>query len=253
MRSVFLAVLVAVIAVGLMACEQEEEEAATATPSPAATATATPEATPSPQATPTPEATATPEATPSPEPTPTPETTPTPEPTPTPETTPTPAGPGTTFGDGTHVVGTDIAPGTYRNSSSSGGCYWERLSGFGGSMDEVIANEFTTIRQLVTIKETDVGFSAEDCGRWTQDLSTITDSPTDPFGDGMYIVGVDIEPGTWRTEGSSGCYWERLSGFGHEFDDIIANEYADTQQIVTISPDDAGFESSDCGTWSKVQ
>jgi hypothetical protein len=120
-------------------------------------------------------------------------------------------------------------------------------------MEEVIANEFTTNRQLVTINETDAGFSSEGCGVWTQDLSPITASPTAPFGDGMYIVGVDIEPGTWRNDGSSGCYWARLSGFSHEVNNIIANQYADTQQIVTIGQGDAGFESSGCGTWTKIQ
>ena len=182
----------------------------------------------------------------------TPTLTPTLTPPPTPTPIPTPAGPATTFGDGVHVVGTDIAPGTYRNSSSSGGCYWERLSGFGGTFDEIIANEFAEHQQLVTIEETDVGFSSEDCGTWTQDLSPITSSPTAPFGDGMYIVGVDIAPGTWRNDGSSGCYWARLSGFSHEFADIIANEYSDDQQMVTISSGDVGFESDDCGMWSKT-
>ena len=177
---------------------------------------------------------------------------PSPSPTRTPTPIPTPAGLATTFGDGVHVVGTDIAPGTYRNSSSSGGCYWERLSGFGGTLDEIIANEFAEHRQLVTIEGTDVGFSSEDCGTWTQDLSRITGSPTAPFGDGMYIVGVDIAPGTWQNDGSSGCYWARLSGFSHESADIIANEYSDDQQTVTISSGDVGFESDDCGTWSKT-
>lgn len=183
-------------------------------------------------------------------PTPALSVTPTPMPTATP--TPTPAGPATTFGDGTHVVGTDIAPGTYRNSSSSAGCYWERLSGFGGTFDEIIANEFAEYRQLVTIEETDVGFSSEDCGTWTQDLSPITSSPTASFGDGMYLVGVDIAPGTWRNDGSSGCYWARLSGFSHQFADIIANEYSDSQQTVTISSSDVGFESDDCDTWQRL-
>ena len=185
-------------------------------------------------------------------PTPAPSSSPTPTPTGTLTPTPTPAGPATTFGDGIHVVGTDIAPGTYRNSSSSAGCYWERLSGFGGTFGEIIANEFAAYRQVVTIEETDVGFSSEDCGTWTQDLSPITSSPTAPFGDGMYLVGVDIAPGTWRNAGSSGCYWARLSGFSHEFADIIANEYSDSQQTVTISSSDVGFESDDCGTWQRL-
>jgi hypothetical protein len=166
---------------------------------------------------------------------------------------PTPAGPAATFGDGTHIVGTDIAAGTYRNSSSSGYCYWERLSGFGGSFDEIIANGLATYRQVVTIKETDAGFSSTDCGTWSQDLSPITESATAPFGDGMYLVGVDIAPGTWRSEGSSSCYWERLSGFGGDPGEIIANGLSDDPQIVTIGASDAGFESTDCGMWSKSQ
>lgn len=200
-----------------------------------------------------PGATATVEAEPTEEPTeapePTPEPTPSPQPTPTPE--PTPAGPATTFGDGTFVVGEDIVPGTYANAGASG-CYWERMSGFGGTLDETIANEFTDFRQLVTIRETDIGFTSDGCGTWSQDLSPVTSSPTDPFGDGMYQVGVDIAPGTWRNDGSPGCYWERLSGFSHELDDVITNEFAETQQIVTIDATDVGFSSSDCGVWTKI-
>jgi len=150
-------------------------------------------------------------------------------------------------------VGTDIAPGTYRNSSSSGGCYWERLSGFGGSFDEIIANGLATYRQVVTIKEMDTGFSSTDCGTWSQDLSPVTESPTTPFSDGMYLVSVDIEPGTWRNDGSTNCYWARLSGFTGDFEEIIANGLSDDPQIVTISASDAGFESNDCGMWSKTQ
>lgn len=176
---------------------------------------------------------------------------PTPTPTPVPPS-PTPAGPTTAFGGGTYAVGTQIAAGTYRNSGSSGGCYWERLSGFGGTFDEIIANNFTYDRQVVTINPSDAGFSSEGCGTWTQDLSPITQSPTAPFGGGIYIVGTDIAPGTWQNDGTSGCYWARLSGFGGTFDEIIANSFSDTQQIVTISPSDAGFESTSCGTWTKI-
>lgn len=89
-------------------------------------------------------------------------------PTDVPEPTEVPAGPATTFGDGVHLVGVDIAPGTYRNDDSSGGCYWERLSGFGGEgIDDIIANEFTDAISIVTISPGDVGFSSSDCGIWT--------------------------------------------------------------------------------------
>ena len=60
-------------------------------------------------------------------------------------------------------------------------------------------------------------------------------------GDRTYIVGLDIAPGTYVTAGAPGCYWERLSGLGGTFGEIITNGSSDGQQYVTISPSDAGF------------
>jgi len=78
------------------------------------------------------------------------------------------------IGDGTHVVGTGIQPGTYQNSDSSAGCYWERLSGFGGTVEEIIANGFTYGPAVVTVSPTDAGFTSARCGFWTQ----VANAPT---------------------------------------------------------------------------
>ena len=66
-------------------------------------------------------------------------------------------------------------------------------------------------------------------------------------------VDMDIAPGTWRSSGNGGCYWERLRGFSGEFADIIANDNVSESTVVTISPEDAGFSSTRCGTWTKIQ
>lgn len=230
-------------------------ESVTPTPAPtrtrAATASPTLGTTPAPTRTRTPTASPTLGTTPTPLPMEAPTPVPTSSPAPTPQ--PTQPGPATSFGGGVYIVGSDIAPGTYRNSSSAGGCYWERLSGFGGSLDEVIANSFADYLQVVTIASSDAGFSSQGCGTWSQDLRPITSSQTAPFGDGVYIVGTDIAPGTWRTEGAEGCYWERKSGFSGEFSDIIANDFSSGPQLVTIQPSDRGFESNGCGTWMLAQ
>lgn len=176
-----------------------------------------------------------------------PTTRPTPR-TPTPSPTPTPTY--AHFGDGTFQVGKDIQPGTYRTRVGSSGCYFARLSGFGGTLDEIIANDNTDDPTVVTIAATDKGFQSERCGTWTQDISQITQSKT-TFGDGIYIVGTDITPGTYRNTGSEGCYYARLSGFGHTFDNIITNNNTDTQAIVTIKATDKGFQATRCGTWTK--
>ena len=190
---------------------------------------------------------------------------PTPKPTatkirPTPAATrppPTPPAPtlepsrATSFGDGTWVVGTDILHGTYRSSKTGSNCYWERLRGFGGGLDDIIANQLTSERSVVEISSTDAGFSTENCGNWQKATTRITASPTSPFGDGTFIVGLDIAPGTWRSSGGDSCYWARLSGFSEETKHIKANDIGGVNSIVTIVRTDKGFSSSNCGTWTK--
>ncbi len=88
-----------------------------------------------------------------------------PTPTPVPAPTPTPTGPSTTFADGIHAVGVDIAAGTYRNSGREG-CYWARLSGFSGELDEIITNGLGDGQIIVQISPNDEGFESTRCGTW---------------------------------------------------------------------------------------
>ncbi|MDQ0605278.1 hypothetical protein QF037_009623 [Streptomyces canus] len=76
-------------------------------------------------------------------------------------------------------------------------------------------------------------------------------------GDGTYVVGEDIKPGTYRTDGPddsvvSNCYWARLSGTSGEFDEIIANSNTAGPATVTISASDAAFQTTGCKTWKKT-
>lgn len=175
--------------------------------------------------------------------------TPTTRPKPTPSPTATPR-PYAHFGDGTFEVGKDIQPGMYRTREASPGCYFARLKGFSGAVDDIIANGNTDAPTVITIASSDKGFQSTNCGTWTQDLSAITNSKTS-FDDGIYIVGTDMQPGTYKSSGQSGCYFARLNGFGGTVDDIIANSNTDTAAIVTIAPGDKGFQSTRCGTWTK--
>ena len=88
---------------------------------------------------------------------------------------------------------------------------------------------------------------------WTLDNHPLTTSPTSRFGDGTYKVGRDVSAGRWRNSDSSGdCYWQRLSGFGGTFDEIIANGLSTSIQTVDIAAGDLGFSAEDCGTWTKI-
>jgi chitodextrinase len=158
-----------------------------------------------------------------------------------------------TFGDGVWSVPDEVPVGTYRNSDSADGCYWARLSGFGGELDDVIMNELTYQIDVVTVKPGDAGFESWLCGVWSNDLSPRTVSPTASFGAGTYLVGSEVAPGTWRnSDSSAGCYWERLSDFSGDLGTITANGFTASIATVTITPDDVGFGSAGCGIWSRI-
>ncbi len=153
-----------------------------------------------------------------------------------------------TFIDGSQIVGKDVEPGTYRTRAGTGNCRWTRRSGFAGDAADVLATGTAGGPAIVTIRSTDKGFESAGCGLWTSDLSTITGSPTAPFGDGDYMVGTDIAPGTWKAQDAKGCYWARVKDFTGEPADTIGN--ANGSGIVTIQKSDKGFVSSGCGSWT---
>src|SRR5438067_8826142 len=74
------------------------------------------------------------------------------------------------FGSGTKIVGTDIKPGTYRTRHGSGGCYFARLHGFSGGIDDIVANGNADDPVVVAIAASDKGFQSERCDEWTADL-----------------------------------------------------------------------------------
>jgi hypothetical protein len=171
-----------------------------------------------------------------------------------PPTTPAPTLPG--FDEGILLVGSDIQPGTYVAvvPDSSFNCYWARLSDVSGSFEGIIANDNTNpgAQALVSIAPTDVAFESNGCGRWTAFFPPA--QPLATFGDGTWAVGAQVPAGRWRSSGPEpgdfNCYWQRSSGFGGTFDEIIANDNQQGPTIVDISPSDVGFTSKGCGTWT---
>ncbi|MCO1575049.1 hypothetical protein M8C13_04650 [Crossiella sp. SN42] len=73
-------------------------------------------------------------------------------------------------------------------------------------------------------------------------------------GDGLYLVGQDIEPGTYRTAGATqgrpdGCYWARRRDTSGETSGIVANGYGRGPATVTIAKGDKAFEVRGCQRW----
>jgi hypothetical protein len=183
-----------------------------------------------------------------------------PEPEPPPAPAPEPVG----FAAGIWQVGAEIPAGTYVTTAPGGGafdsCYWARLSGFSGDLEEIVANGNLNAgaRGRVTISDTDAGVELSGGCRWVGVAEAEPAEINDEVGEGVWAVGDEIPPGTYVTDAPAGsvldsCYWARLSGFTGELDDIIANGNLDagTRGRIDVSSSDAGIELTGECVWSR--
>ena len=173
----------------------------------------------------------------------------TPRPTAIDTSTPTPS-PKLGFGPGTFQVNIDIQPGIYVGKAGTGlldSCYWERLSGVSGEFSDLIANGNAIGQFYIEVLSTDkyfkIGCDITPLNEWAEPTGTLSE-----IGPGMYLVGREIVPGTYRGEAGTGvldsCYWERLSGVSGEFSDIIANDNAIGSYFVSIEDSDFALYTS---------
>jgi hypothetical protein len=84
------------------------------------------------------------------------------------------------------------------------------------------------------------------------------------FGDGVWLIGYQIPPGTYRTEPpSAGCYWARVAE-SSDLTRLNARSTAATDagawsagiksptEVVWIQDTDAAFETVGCGIWRRL-
>jgi len=65
-------------------------------------------------------------------------------------------------------------------------------------------------------------------------------------GNGFYLVGVDIEPGVWRSTGTAeDCYWETTTKTG----DLIQNHFGMSGGTAYIPASAFQVRFEDCGMW----
>ncbi|WP_395360980.1 hypothetical protein ACHGLA_14680 [Streptomyces sp. YH02] len=160
-------------------------------------------------------------------------------------------------GDGDFEVGSDVKPGLYRSTGNEdAGCYWERAKNASADTDAILANDNVTGTSYVEIKASDKLFKSSGCGTWEAVDAKAKGTPgTTLKGDGgMFKVGVDIAPGTYKSTGNKDaeCYWERSKDASHGTDSILANDNATGTAIVKVSASDGYFKSSGCGDWAKT-
>lgn len=146
--------------------------------------------------------------------------------------------------EGTHLIGIDIEPGIYVGLAGDdilSSCYWERLNGLSGEFDDLIANDNSEGLYYVEILPSDKAFKTA-CEMLPIDVVPAPEAFLKVLTAGTYLVGRDIEAGTYRGEAGDdfleSCYWERQSCVLGEFDCVIANENATGQFFVEVLPSD---------------
>ncbi|MBU2662743.1 hypothetical protein KOI35_04410 [Actinoplanes bogorensis] len=157
-------------------------------------------------------------------------------------------------GAGTFLVGKDFNAGVYR-SPGNDSCYWQRATNASGSMSSIIANDIGGGQRLVYVKPTDKVFKTSGCQPWTRVTTaamTAKSKKTTIPGNGVFFVGADFVPGTYRSTGNTDfCYWERSRSADGASASTIANEFAQGQLVVTITPGGL-FQTSGCKPWTRV-
>ncbi|AOW94183.1 hypothetical protein BFN03_19885 [Rhodococcus sp. WMMA185] len=150
------------------------------------------------------------------------------------------------------VVGEAI-PGSYRTAGPTGGktCDWTRTD-----TDANIVERGTTLDSTtVTIEPTDGGFTTTNCAPWNPvNLGTAdSDAPKIPGYNFTGAVGVDLQPGSYLSNGSSdgkkSCLWSRQDGSGVTFN---SGTTITDPVTVTIEPTDGRFQSLGCGDWTPL-
>lgn len=74
-------------------------------------------------------------------------------------------------------------------------------------------------------------------------------------GDGSWLIGKQIKPGTYRTPGqSTSCYWALRSNLSYSYDATIVSSYGRRgAQTVALGPNARAFITYGCGRWELVR
>ncbi len=148
------------------------------------------------------------------------------------------------YSDGIYLVGDDIESGLYRVhvTSAMNMGYIERSKDVSMDSSDIIANIVLTGDGYVEILDTDAAVKLQGVKIEKTSLETLEKAPQKEAGDGIYLVGYDLAPGTYKvevTDTTTGMgYVERAKRVSMGTNDIIANEIIQGPSYVKIKESD---------------
>lgn len=148
---------------------------------------------------------------------------------------------------GTYLVGTDLPAGLYKVTTTSDfGSYFARLSAIDGQFSSIISNgSFGTGGGYFEVSPSDKALETSRCTISLIDEKTYNPTMKTTVSDGVFLVGKDIAPGTYKVSSNNNrsSYVARLSGLDGKLGSIIANDnYEEGGGYIEISPSDKAVE-----------
>ena len=145
---------------------------------------------------------------------------------------------------GTYKVGEEIAPGVYRGEAEEDTfCKWARLNDLNEDPESVTALGLREGQFYVEVQASDVGFTTE-CPLVPIGNLKPRDPQSAEISPGMYIVGLDIGPGTYegKPDEELFCFWQRLNNFREDDESTIEWDIPGEEYVVEVSPSDYAVE-----------
>ncbi|GAB2469749.1 hypothetical protein GCM10027063_07640 [Promicromonospora xylanilytica] len=156
--------------------------------------------------------------------------------------------------DAWFFVGSDSVPAaTYTAQGGSRDCVWERLNG----ADRVLGGDYGSGQRVVTVLGTDGSFRSQDCGTWVKHYAGMTKRRMNTPKNGVYVLGDQLERGTYMTPGPATaggtCYYGFIKAFTGLADrsHLAGHRIVDEATTITMPSTAKGFETSGC-YWYRV-
>jgi hypothetical protein len=111
------------------------------------------------------------------------------------------------------------------------------------------ATRTVTVTSIVE-RTVEVPASTTKAGAAPTTTPKVTRPPVVTIGDGMYEVGAEIQPGTYKTRAVSDCYWARLAD--PDGDNILANHIGTGPMTLRVRSSDKYVELNGGCEWRKV-
>ncbi|MFI9488027.1 S8 family serine peptidase [Promicromonospora sp. NPDC052451] len=151
-----------------------------------------------------------------------------------------------------YVGGYGVPAATYVAKNTKD-CVWERLN----DADVVLGADWGSGQRVATAKSTDGSFRSMDCGTWVRHYpGMVTPRNTTPK-DGVYVLGDQLERGTYVTPGPAAagetCYYafiKEFTGLANR-SNLAGHRMVDEATTITMPSTAKGFETAGC-YWYRV-